>query len=356
MTDKAWDTRPATRGVGRQTEPDNTDWRENTNWREHVKWGRWSMISPIRLSDADQDELVEMLQRIVPSRERGHGVETYVGFIRPEEARSAEEYEAVLFAERLMQFLHNKKLNDAYDFPLDQAIDIAIATLQEHGIKYEGYRETFLYWRADRSGWTQIPGSMAAAIRAKIRKMWDSMPGFYAAESEMIFRRLMAWQNMYPWRKCKSLFEISSANGFETNTPIWHAMNIFDWYEKIDDAARMIQSDYIDDSVEKLLIASVEGSYQIGRNCEALIKKPIEPHALHGRASTKKLSQGREQRNFEANFEARRRYAEWQHMANEIWRRHPTWSKTAVAGQIKKNNSNVTAKTETIAKKIIPPN
>ena len=57
-----------------------------TDWREHAKRGEWGMISWILLPGADRVELFEMLLRIVPRRERGDGVETFEGFIIPEEA------------------------------------------------------------------------------------------------------------------------------------------------------------------------------------------------------------------------------------------------------------------------------
>jgi len=181
-----------------------------------------------------------------------------------------------------MRELERRKLKAAYDCPLDEAIEFAIATLQEHGIKYEGYRKTFLYWRADRSGWQQIPGSVAAAIRTKVNEMWDRMPDPYDAESDMILRRLIAWETKYPWRTCKSLFEVFQADVFEPNSPIWHALRIFDWHVQFQDALLLARSDDSDHSSEELLMDAVESALEIGRSYEALIKKPFEPHALHG--------------------------------------------------------------------------
>ncbi len=252
------------------------------DWREHARRGEWTRIPALLLSEDDLAELNEMLRRIVPTRKRGHGVETFEGFIRPEEANSEAEYEASLFAEYLTRDLQRRKRKAAYDCPLDEAVDFAIATLQEHGIKYEGYRETFLYWRTDRSGWLQIPGSMAAAIRAKISEMWDRLTDLPMAERDTAIRRLMAWQTMYPWRTCKSLFEVFQINAFETHTPMWHALSIFDWYEQFRDADDLIRSDDGDHSIEQLLKDAVESAFEIGLNFEALVKKPYEPHALHG--------------------------------------------------------------------------
>jgi len=202
--------------------------------------------------------------------------------MRPEEANSEAEYEAALFAQYLTRDLQRRKQKAAYDCPLDEAIEFAIATLQEHGIKYEGYRGTFLYWRADRSGWVQIPGRVAAAIRAKVSEMFDRMPDPYDAESDMILRRLIAWQTKYPWRANKSLFEVFQADVFETNTPIWHALSIFDWYELHQEAVDLTGSDDGDSPVEDRMSYAVESAFEIGRHYEALRKKPFEPHALHG--------------------------------------------------------------------------
>ncbi|MGR3717821.1 MAG: hypothetical protein ACU0B1_13870 [Thermohalobaculum sp.] len=78
-------------------------------------------------------------------------------------------------------------------------------------------------------------------------------------------------------------------------------------------------------------------------------------HAQHGRDSSAKLLHGRIQRNADASFEARQRYAEWQHIANDIWRRRPDLSKEAVAAQIKRQDLAIAAKPGTIAKKIERP-
>ncbi len=93
------------------------------DWREHAKRGDWEKIALYRLSDAEQVELMEMLRAIVPTRERGHGVETFEGFIRPEEANTEAEYEAALFAQYLTRDLQSRKRKDAYDCPLDEAIE-----------------------------------------------------------------------------------------------------------------------------------------------------------------------------------------------------------------------------------------
>jgi len=262
------------------------------DWREHARRGEWNRTSPLLLSDDDLAELKEMLRRVVPTRKRGHGVETFEGFIRPEEANSEAEYEAALFAQYLMRELERRKLKAAYDCPLDEAIEFAIATLQEHGIKYESYRETFLYWCAVRGRWRQIPASMGTAIRAKVNEMWDRMPDPYDAESDMILRRIMAWQTMYPWRTCKSIFEVFQADVFEINTPIWHALSIFDWYEQYQDAVDLIGSDDGDYSVEHYLKDAVESAFEIGKNYEALVKKPFEPHAIRGMKTLESADKG----------------------------------------------------------------
>ena len=266
------------------------DWREHAkrveamtdDWREHAKRGNWQKIVYQSLPVADQVELLEMLRRIVPTRVRGHGVETYKGFIAPNEARSKAEYEAVILAERLESWLQNRARKDAYDSPLDEAIEHAIATLQEHGIKYEGYRETFLYWHPVRGRWLQITGSMATAIKAKVSEMWDHIDDCPETERDMALRRLVVWEAKYPWRMCKSLHTLWQLNAFEPNTPIQHALSIFDWHELFQDALLLARSDNSDHSSEELLMDAVDSVFEIGRHYEALIKKPFEPHALHG--------------------------------------------------------------------------
>ena len=94
-------------------------------------------------------------------------------------------------------------------------------------------------------------------------------------------------------------------------------------------------------------------------NIEGMVQKICEqvnrPFIEHSRASTAKLSQGRAQRNADANFNAQQSHREWRHSADKIWLRNPTWSDMAVAVQIKKENSSIKAKPETIAKRIKRP-
>lgn len=79
------------------------------------------------------------------------------------------------------------------------------------------------------------------------------------------------------------------------------------------------------------------------------------PLIEHSRASTAKLSQARAQRNADATFNAQQSHREWQRSADKIWLRHPTWSKMAVAVQIKKENPSIKVTPETIAKIIKSP-
>ncbi len=265
-----------------------------TDWREHAKRGDWKNISWILLPVADRVELFEMLRRIVPRRVRGDGVETYEGFIALDESRSKAEFEAVFLAGHLERWLQNRAGEDAYDSPLDEAIEYAIATLQEHGIKYEGYRETFLYWHHVRRCWLQITGSMATAIKAKVSEMWDHIDDCPETERDMALRRLVAWKTMYPWRECKSLHTLWQLNVFEPNTPIWHALSIFDWYGPHQEAVDLIGSDDGDYPVEDRMSFAVESAFEIGRHYEALVKKPFEPHAIRGMKTVEAADKGAE--------------------------------------------------------------
>ncbi len=261
-------------------------------WRGHAKRGDWNKIVWQSLPDADQVELLEMLRGIVPTRVRGHGVETFEGFIAANETRSYAELCALMLAEGLERWQESKVARETYDCPLYEANEYAIEILQDHGIKYEGNRETFLYWSASRGRWRQIPGSMAAALKAKQWKIRERIEDLPETERDTAIRQYVVWEAVYPWRMCKSLHMLWRIDAFEPNTPIWHALAIFDWLEQFQDAAEDIRSGDGDYSIEDNIIDATESAFEIGRSYEALIKKPFEPHALRGMKTVSSASDG----------------------------------------------------------------
>jgi len=103
-------------------------------------------------------------------------------------------------------------------------------------------------------------------------------------------------------------------------------------------------------------ISAYREIYLLGATwAEAKFMTNYRDHARHGRASTAKLPQARAQRNADATFNAQQSHREWQRSADKIWLRHPTWSKMAVAVQIKKENPSIKVTPETIAKIIKSP-
>ena len=252
------------------------------NWREHAERAEWMKIETFRLSDADRAELFELLRRIVPKRERGHGIETYEGFITPQEACSATELQAACLVHQLEREQEREARRVDYNCPLAEPVEFAIATVKQQGFKYEGYRGTFLYWHRLQDRWLQIPGNIGAAIVTRRHDMLLSIIDYPKSERVAATRRSVAWDSLYPWRICNSIARLFQIHAFEPNTPLWHALSIFDWYELHQEAVDLTGSDDGDYPVEDLISYAVESAFEIGRHYEALRKKPFEPHALHG--------------------------------------------------------------------------
>ena len=252
------------------------------NWREHAERAEWMKIETFRLSDADRAELFELLRHIVPKRERGHGIETYEGFITPQEPCSATELQAASLVHQLEREQEREARLGDYNCPLAEPVEFAIATVQQHGIKYEGYRGTFLYWHRLQGRWLQIPGNIGAAIVAKRHDMLLSTIDCPKSERVAATRRSVAWDSLYPWRICNSLARLFQIDAFEPNTPLWHALRILDWYENFQNASSLMQSDNGDNPQEGVLMDAAESGLEIGRSYEALKKKPFELHALRG--------------------------------------------------------------------------
>ncbi len=271
-----------------------------SDWREHARRQEWRRIAPYHLLERDQVELIEMLQYVVPRHERGHGVETFEGFIAPEEAGSRSDYEAARLLQRLQRTQADRVRWSEREAPLGAPAKFAAETLQELGINFEGYEETYLFWHLGSHDWRQIPGRIGATIlrtRIEIRKLVRESDGDARDAAAL---RLKAWESLYPWRTCNSLRFLYQADRFEPNTPIWHALRIFDCYEQFSYSLSATEAEYGHDCSTLLKMAS-RSALEIGQAFEALKKKPYEPHALRGIAVSDAAGRGgaKRRRNLE---------------------------------------------------------
>ncbi len=77
--------------------------------------------------------------------------------------------------------------------------------------------------------------------------------------------------------------------------------------------------------------------------------------AEHGRKRLKNLAQSRELHNARRSIAAAMEHSRWQTAAEEIWQRHPNWSKANVATELAKHEAFVGASSSTIRQRIKKP-
>lgn len=251
------------------------------NWRDYAERGKWYKIEAWRLSSDDAVELAAMLQGIVPRRRRGHGVETFEGWIFPHEATNYSEYysaECLMSVQRRLRSLFEPKRVAGQVFKA--AIDEAIRTIRRIGIDYQGMHNTYLYYESDR-GLHQLDNEFGRAIMERQRQfMLDT-------NSDPVV--VKKWMNLYPWRRCMSLAAAWRGNAFEYNSPMDHALHILNLYE-------FFREGFVDTLWGGKSVGLKGGrgrvqrahgaldfaklGFEIGRHYEALLKKPYEEHAV----------------------------------------------------------------------------
>lgn len=255
------------------------------DWKGHAARGNWEVLRELSndLPDGDRLELLDVLRSVVPARERGHGIETYKGFIKPWEAESAE----VQSAAHLANFLELQKrmfFRRSIDHcPQKDAIELAISTINANGIRFEGYRATYVYWHSEKRQWVQLKSKIGSAICKKKIEIMTGGDVESITSLDEVTAELESWRSMYPWRACHSLHTHFRCDAFEQFTPIWHALNILDWQEMYRTARGRLERLIPDVRDEAFDLSTISrAAFEIGRCYEALLKKPFEPHALRG--------------------------------------------------------------------------
>ncbi|MGJ8583881.1 MAG: hypothetical protein ACSHXD_07320 [Marinosulfonomonas sp.] len=265
------------------------------DWKKAAKHSRWDAIQWYELEKCQLQELENLLKNRLPNAYRGHGVEEYPGNIRPHEAKTLEDWHGAL----LLQDIQNKLCNVGVP-PVTQAVEYAIYVLGQYGIEFDGWDETYLYGD-DQTLWKQIESSTAQMIIAKLSicedsamENWEELP---YPEKHQRALKLEKWKSLYPWRTCKKLSLLFRLDEFEKFTPLWHALNILNWNDLINN--HKMEFDLYESKMSAknpsdpdffALNQMTSAGFEIGRSFESLYKKKFDELTLLG----KKNQQGRE--------------------------------------------------------------
>jgi len=286
------------------------------NWRDHVQTGEYRKIDFIfEFPEPELIELRDALQKIVPQKTFGDGMETFIDYILPADARNTTEYDAAELLKSVQQ--HLDTINDVrmrdYRKPLEQPVLTAIDVLRIYGITYYGLKETYIFWSDSRQRWVQIDARVRHKIFSKGQRELGykfSYEGYWEFDGdnshlpmdievnhtrELMLKEL-EWQRKYWWRGGSRSIYMQERNGrIEPFTTFWHAFNILRSYEEFREcfnslvgSGRYKQVSRIHLAIDLSTIADT--GRRIGESYDAIRKKQAEYETLAYRSEKQSRS------------------------------------------------------------------
>ena len=252
------------------------------DWRSLAKNNDWHAISFRSLSPEDLNELHDLLRAFLPKKERGHGIESYLGNIPSDVAQNRAEYNAAILLENIERNYETVTLDDLVE-PLKQPFEFAVETLAQMELKFEEWHKTYVYWISETKSWRQISSKEALKI---IARRDEELTRIFNLPIEEQYQQYEAldFKNK-PWRDPKLLRALFNIDQFERFTPFWHALNILNFCESYESNVVLVRELFEDGEVDEALLSIQVASHaalEVGRSWEALRKKPYDLHALRG--------------------------------------------------------------------------
>ena len=193
---------------------------KEAEWERHARDGEWWRINVFDLSASEQKSLLERLEEIVPKREFGDRLEIYEDFIRPNDAKTREEFDAVLLLQDL-QSVTPWVENHPDSAPLQKHIALANDVLREHG--FESIREDYVYWSPKFQKWRKLQSGVGRELKEEETRF---------GKKNKKLSKFFEWINKYPWRKSVSVLEYVN-DIHERYTELWCAVRILYEYEHV---------------------------------------------------------------------------------------------------------------------------
>lgn len=242
------------------------------DWRSLALAKRWGAIDPYYLDAFELQELYDAVTERLPKIRKGDGLEWAEQFIDPWDAQNDQDYDAAVLRRMIFAAKNAEGLSSYGSGVFQNAVQDARNCLRQSGIEFEGFYDTFIYWRDDGS-YRQIESKTARAIKDRsIKLMFEDL------------ERCEVEANRYPWRRPERIFDAWICGELGTNTGVDHALQIFSLYdefrERFSEERRM---NFTRRQRPFRALELAEISYLIGRHHEAILKKPHEPFAVYGR-------------------------------------------------------------------------
>lgn len=228
---------------------------EGSGWRHADNLPDFDEMLAFR--DLSQDELCELrdaLQKIVPRRQFGDGVETYEDFIRPQHAQTPEMFKAakdLLWVRGLLGEVKNVDDGERSTHVRD-AVSLAIENLARIGIVYRGLYDTFAFWSPKRRRYIQIDADLRQELLRKAQRQIGfrfSQDRYWASDDQNVElpvarhpevaaeqkAKAEAWLQRYPWRGgSDALGSLFALERLEPLAPLWHALRILSYNDVIE--------------------------------------------------------------------------------------------------------------------------
>ena len=261
------------------------------NWRELAKLQKWNEISSWRVPKEDLPELLDLLSEVVPTGDKGDGVETYIDFIDARSATSYEIYYAANLLHNVRERLERTYVREPISGFLRRAVLVAEAALERNGISYQGMHNTFLYWN-DHDECVQLEQSLGAALYERKERWSEEL--IYQSEPYGIsdLRKATIEYNrrlrLYPWRNVDHLYGHWHMGRFQENSELDHAINLLHSSSFLSAEIRTIRDQdhwgELGNRGQRAIsaIALAQSAFIMGREYEAIRKKKFEPHAVRG--------------------------------------------------------------------------
>lgn len=301
---------------------------------ELISKRNWDSISRLLLGLPDSllTYVSDRIEEIIPKREFGDGLETYLDAIEPRHANDLDEYYlACLYNDTIRNLGYRRRgasslggeISDFHQ-PFRSSVNAAINVLVESGICFEGWYSTYLWQHPTTKEWFQVARTDYEAYE---RQCYDDgrsplEPKFIAIDEahEVKFFAKFAELKLEPpeilrvdldednpqlWTTAQPLSMCYHRNLFEPNTPFWHALNILAhyfqefrsrWDEVVEKNSWRSQGRK---DVARSMIATSRAAIAIGRSHEALEKKRFEPHAIRGLKVSRGLNAAANQSNLQ---------------------------------------------------------
>ena len=267
------------------------------NWRDAADSEDWRRIDLRELDETELLELSDRLEKIVPAVVHGEGLFVYRG---PQHAVHINDPKISEAARKLHELRDLQYGLSDYGSTIDRAERIATRRFAALGYRYEGLRETYLYYSPRHSRWMQVKSSFGNAVEGKRKSsLYAACELDAESEKRAAIEELVKWELLYPWRQCRNLDVLMRVHSFIEGSIIFEIVNIFSWLEQYREHMKILEEGKENGDfggtfvhVEYLTTASLE----IGRSLSRLIFKEHEGDAIRGKKILSSASEGGKQR------------------------------------------------------------